>query len=47
MGRRLPDEDHRQIKRWNAIRRHGAAAAEIIASPATCSAAAASDRRLS
>jgi hypothetical protein len=22
MGRRLPDEDHRQIKRWNAIRRH-------------------------
>jgi hypothetical protein len=22
MGRRMPDEDHRQIKRWKAIRRH-------------------------
>ena len=22
MGRRMPEEDHRQIKRWNAIRRH-------------------------
>ena len=22
MGRRTPDEDHRQIKRWKAIRRH-------------------------
>ena len=22
MGRRMPDEDHRQIKRWKAMRRH-------------------------
>ena len=22
MGRRMPDEDHRQIRRWKAIRRH-------------------------
>ncbi|MEI6481197.1 MAG: hypothetical protein WCO19_02730 [Candidatus Saccharibacteria bacterium] len=24
MGRRIPDEDHRQIKRWRAMRRHTA-----------------------
>ena len=44
MGRRMPDEDRRQIRRWKAIRRH-VRQVQKNCEPATCSAGPASGRR--